>query len=217
MAGRALFFSSKCLQITGVMQRNLFFAAIATVVLRMNFYDSSKFLDFGGGYGILTRMMRDNGFDFYWHDKYANNLLAKGFEGDLTNSTFSAVTAFENLEHLVEPMTEIEKILEISDFLLFSTQLLPEKIPHMGNWWYYCLDHGQHVSFFSRTTLEFIASTKRLFLSSDNNNLHILSKRPIKNLSIKIAKFAYYFGLTTFFKLKSKVHEDMSHIIKARR
>ena len=41
---------------------------------------TKKFLDYGGGYGILVRLMRDVGYDFYWFDKYSQNIFAKGFE-----------------------------------------------------------------------------------------------------------------------------------------
>ncbi len=41
------------------------------------------FLDYAGGYGVFTRLMRDIGFDFYWHDPYTQNLFANGFEKDI--------------------------------------------------------------------------------------------------------------------------------------
>jgi hypothetical protein len=43
-----------------------------------------------------------DGFDFYWTDKYAENLFARGFEAQ---SIFhSTAAAFEVLEHIENPL-----------------------------------------------------------------------------------------------------------------
>ena len=44
---------------TGIMQRNLHLARASSVILYFLFNRSGAFLDFAGGYGMLTRMMRD--------------------------------------------------------------------------------------------------------------------------------------------------------------
>ena len=44
-----------------------------------SFDKDARFIDYGAGYGILVRLMRDRGFDFYWHDRYCNNLFATHF------------------------------------------------------------------------------------------------------------------------------------------
>jgi hypothetical protein len=38
---------------------------------------NGTFVDIGGGYGLLTRLMRDRGFDFYWKDPHCENIFAK--------------------------------------------------------------------------------------------------------------------------------------------
>ena len=58
--------------------------------------------NYAGGYGIFTRMMRDIGFDFYWLDKYADNLLTNGFEyNKKIHKKIEAITSFESFEHFV--------------------------------------------------------------------------------------------------------------------
>ncbi len=53
-------------------------------------------------------MMRDIGFDFYWNDIYADNLLARGFE--LNNlESLEVITALECFEHFLNPIEEFEK------------------------------------------------------------------------------------------------------------
>jgi hypothetical protein len=107
---------------TGIIARNINNAA--NLVFFMQFIQLGPALDFGGGHGILTRIMRDYGFDFYHYDKYAENLFASGFEGDL-DKRYALVTSFENFEHFVNPIEEIEKLLGIADIVYFSTELLP--------------------------------------------------------------------------------------------
>ena len=65
---------------TGVVQRNLVNAWRLSALLFCIADAKGRFVDLAGGYGLLTRMMRDNGFDFYWSDRYCENLFARGFE-----------------------------------------------------------------------------------------------------------------------------------------
>lgn len=65
---------------TGCLQRNIYISKLLTIIILLFFNKDGKFLDYAGGYGILVRLMRDYGFDFYWYDKYAENIFAKGFE-----------------------------------------------------------------------------------------------------------------------------------------
>lgn len=56
---------------------------LLTNVLVKKFYGTeSYFLDYGGGYGIFTRMMRVLGYDWAGYDKFAKNLAAQRFEYD---------------------------------------------------------------------------------------------------------------------------------------
>jgi hypothetical protein len=86
------------------MARNLQNATDLLFLLK--FIKNTVCLDFGGGHGILTRIVRDYGFNFFHYDKYAENLFANGFDGDLSKR-YDLVTAFE---HFVNPMNEIEKL-----------------------------------------------------------------------------------------------------------
>ena len=62
-----------------------------------------NFLDFGGGYGVFTRWMRDEGYDFFHYDQHCPNLFAPGHEADISGSVrYELATAFEVFEHIVE-------------------------------------------------------------------------------------------------------------------
>ena len=95
----------------GVAQRNIELAAVTQAVVQQFFRADGRFLDYGGGYGLFVRLMRDRGFDFRWHDRYAQNLLSRGFEAEADADGFELVTAFEVLEHLVDPVPEVAGML----------------------------------------------------------------------------------------------------------
>ena len=97
----------------GMMQRNINNSVLVTNIIFYLFNKKLTFLDYAGGYGIFTRIMRDKGLDFKWQDIYTENILAKGFEyKDDTN--IELATAFEVFEHFVNLIEEIEKILKIT-------------------------------------------------------------------------------------------------------
>lgn len=195
---------------TGVMARNLYLCDLASLAIFFFFERNGKFLDFSGGYGLLTRMMRDVGFDFFWHDKYSPNLVARLFEYD-GSMQIDLVTSFEAFEHFDQPIAEIENILKINRNILFSTELIPDQVPNPTEWWYYGFEHGQHISFYSRRSLEYIAEKYQLNLYSYGRSLHLLTEKKIgQNIFSTVLKLRR-FGLFKYVKLrmKSKTVDDM--------
>jgi hypothetical protein len=107
---------------TGLLARNIHLSKITSLIIYLFFNKKGKFLDFAGGYGVFTRLMRDIGFDFLWHDPYTSNLLAKGFEWNANDQTkIELLTSFESFEHFIDPIKELEKMSKISDNILFSS------------------------------------------------------------------------------------------------
>lgn len=167
---------------TGLVMRNIGLADKLAGVLYwiVGGHGKGRFLDAAGGYGMLTRLMRDLGFDFYWADKYCDNLIAPGFEYNETEGACCAVTAMEVLEHLTDPAAFIQETLAFSGAttLLFTTELYEGAPPRPDAWWYYAFATGQHIGFFQRRTLE--ALGKRLGLQfASANGLHIFSKTEV--------------------------------------
>lgn len=191
---------------TGYMQRNLNLSKKLTILLSILFEKDAKFLDYAGGYGVFVRLMRDIGFDFYWDDKFTSNLFARGFE--YNQQFIDAVTTFESFEHYVYPLQEIEKMLSISKTIIFSTELVPNPIPKPKEWWYYGLDHGQHICFYSEKTLKFIAY--KYSLNYQNlGAIHILTDRRLPKYTkylLKLTKFGFHKILKK--RLKSKTWDD---------
>lgn len=194
---------------TGLLDRNLYFSKALSVIIYFAFNKDAQFLDYAGGYGIFTRLMRDIGFDFYWYDPYTQNLLANGFGHDLNSKTkFELITAFEVFEHLVNPIDEIKKMLQLSDSIVFSTELITDVIPDPKNWWYYGFNHGQHVTFYSKKTLLKIADIFNLNYYSVAG-MHILTKQKISLTKVLLNKF-HNVGLAYLVKrnMRSKIQSD---------
>jgi len=170
----------------GLVARNFKFSQITQELIIPCFNSKGKFLDYGCGYGLFVRLMRDLGFNFYGYDQYCQNIFYQGFEGN-QQENYDLVTAFEVFEHFVDPLEEIEKLLNFSQNLLFSTQLLPVDHPKPDQWWYYALHEGQHISIYTYQSLLKIAEKFKLNLYSDGSSLHLLTQTKISESSWKKA------------------------------
>ncbi|MCB0742846.1 MAG: methyltransferase domain-containing protein [Ignavibacteriae bacterium] len=199
----------------GLLNRNIEFAEKAKILIYFFFNKEGKFLDYAGGYGVFTRLMRDIGFDFYWQDPFTKNLFAKNFEYDESQSSIELVTTFESFEHFVNPIEEISKILKFSKNIIFSTNVIPKPIPKPNDWWYYGLEHGQHVSFYSKKTFKFIAKEFGLNFYSCSKTLHLFTDKKInKNYYDFVFKKSKYFSKHINKKLNSKTFSDSRMMIK---
>ena len=166
----------------GLVARNLSNSKICRTLIPVFFEPNGRFLDYGGGYGLFVRMMRDTGFNFYLFDPLCQNLFAKRFVADPTSpQRYELLTAFEVFEHLVNPLQDIEQMLMFSSNILFSTWLLPPTHPRPSEWQYFGLDHGQHISFFTEKTLAVLAKKFNLHLHSCRRSLHLLSRKQLKH------------------------------------
>jgi hypothetical protein len=175
---------------TGLLARNYLLAGKLAGALywAMGERGQGQYLDTAGGYGVLTRLMRDMGFNFYWSDKYCENLLAPGFDYKPELGVCRAVTAIEVMEHLTDPVAFVDEALAAagSQTLLFTTELYEGPTPDPGAWWYYTFGTGQHIGFFQRRTLQTLGSRLGLSLAS-TNGLHILSKAALSERVLALA------------------------------
>jgi hypothetical protein len=116
-------------------------------------------LDWGGGYGTLTRMLRDAGIDCRHHDPHCANIHARGFEARLEDrERWGAVLAVEVLEHLPDPWSFLRPAAARTDLIVATTCPVHEPARPLGSWWYWAPEHGQHVSFYSRRSMRRIAA-----------------------------------------------------------
>lgn len=169
----------------GAVQRNLLLAETTQAIVERFFDPAGRFLDYGGGYGLFVRLMRDRGLDFRWRDKYAANLYGMGFEADAGSEGFDLVTAFEVFEHLVDPVAEVGEMLRQGAALLFSTELIPAANPRPGAWWYYAPFGGQHIALYTRAALAALGARFGAHLTTSGRSLHLLSARRVSALTFR--------------------------------
>lgn len=206
---------------TGLVMRNIDVARKLFKILLgvLDERGQGRYCDIAGGYGMLTRLMRDHGLDFYWSDKYCDNLMARGFEYMPELGPCSAVTAIEIMEHLEDPLGFINEALERTKakVFIFTTELFEDTPPAPSKWWYYSFETGQHIAFFQRRTLERMADKLGLFFISEQG-VHIFSWEPIKSWRLKLAlgRFGNLLSRNARRALVGKVmsdHQQMKQLI----
>ena len=202
---------------TGLVRRNISIAAKLVALIYFELDVKGAYLDVAGGYGMMTRLMRDFGFDFYWSDKYCRNLLARGFEADKANVPFYALTAFEVLEHVRDPLAFITEVMGNygSRTLVFSTALY-EGNPPANDWWYYAFDTGQHISFYQPQTLQCIAERLGLNFYSAHG-VHMLTDMPVnkRRFDLLTGRLAYPIALYVKCRIPSRTLPDHYALMNA--
>src|SRR5262245_33277870 len=82
----------------GLLSRNIHLKEVISKIIDCCFPEAKTMLDYAGGYGTFTRLMRDKGYNFYNQDDYCENIFAKHFDiKDANQKKFDLVTGFEVL------------------------------------------------------------------------------------------------------------------------
>ena len=205
----------------GLVSRNLTNRVRLAPLLLHLFDRNNKFLDVAGGYGLLTRLMRDLGFDFYSSDKYCENIFAPSFEPS-PKFKAAALCAFEVLEHVENPYEFImENMLKYeSDTFIFSTQTFDNDTIPDKNWWYYSLKIGKHITFCQPRTFQKIAEKLGANYFGIDNSYHVISRKNIKKWLLRILRSEklldayYYFYIRRKMKPHSRTWDDYQLIQK---
>ncbi len=135
-------------------------------------------LDWGGGTGLFVRLCRDYGMNYFYTDPYAVNVFAAGFEWDQKREhpRWACMSAFEVAEHLPNPLADFGGLFRLApQHILFSTLLYAGQAE---DWWYFT-NNGQHVAYYTRASLEFIARHYGYQLASNDCDLHLFSRERV--------------------------------------
>lgn len=199
---------------TGCVARTWHFSRATAAVIGTVLRADGPFLDYGGGYGLFVRHMRDQGFDFRWMDGYCRNLLAAGFEADPTSDRrYGLITAFEVFEHLTDPWQKFEELFRWSDAVLFSTELMSPNLSRLAGWHFAGLEHGQHVAFFTPQSLRFVAGRLGVHLASNGHSLHLLSRRRVSPAWFRLLSNRRIAALTQpLWRRPSLILSDTQHM-----
>jgi hypothetical protein len=172
---------------TGILIRNTIVKEVTTALIRVFCGKKGKFLDYGSGYGMFVRLMNDRGFDFSGYDQYAKHLFSIDKQVADLGLGYKLITAFEVAEHFVDPIEKFQSLAQCTENIFFTTQLVPSPTPKPVDWWYYGLEHGQHISFYSTRSLALVS--KRLgmnYVSAPSNKynltFHLFSRKKVNKL-----------------------------------
>ena len=204
---------------TGLVTRNLALRARVAALLILTGNRSGRCIDVGGGCGLFTRLMRDLGFDYYWEDKYAVNILARGFEAKVGAGRVAAVTLLEVLEHAVRPLEFLRQLGNdhAPDMIIVSTETYSGS-PPAPNWQYYGFEHGQHVGFFSQRTMKTLAESMSMNIVSAGA-CHLFSGRRIARWRMNLAMSRVSHLLTAVLRRRtaSNVQADYEAVLSSMR
>lgn len=165
---------------TGAVARNLDCQAVVWATTRiLRLPKRARVLDFGGGNGLLCRLLRDRGFDARISDRHATNDFATGFEDD--GAPYEIVCAFEVVEHFTEPDRELAQVINrATNLCIFSTETYQDQ---GTDWWYLGAAGGQHVFFYSELGMKEFAN-RCGFHYHRFGSYHLLCKRPFSRSEI---------------------------------
>jgi hypothetical protein len=120
-------------------------------------------LDYGGGGGLLSQLMRQSGYVFDCYDPFGADTTQ-----EVNRGNYNLCSLFEVAEHAVDPIGMLGAILRMSSparlGVLVGTQIHDGRNiqpGHLANWWYAAPRNG-HVSLFSKASLARLAASRSL-------------------------------------------------------
>lgn len=134
---------------------------------------SVRHLDYGGGNGLLSRLLRADGWNSISYDPLAERA---------TDSTqlgrFDLITAFEVFEHVPDVQGlahDLRGLLAQNGLVIFSTLTSDGKLsPGRPLTWWYASPRNGHISLYSRASLEILARQQGLRFGSFDEGMHVL-------------------------------------------
>ncbi len=188
---------------TGIIERGLDIANVVTPFLFLSKLRHASVLDYGGGLGVLARILRDRGFDASSYDPLAESVFSLP---KTSHQHFDFVTMVEVFEHLEDPVTTIIELSEQTNLIFISTLCIPGGGMNT-DWWYLLADTGQHINFPTKSSLEILAKKIGWTLTSNGSNLHLLSRySPSKNqrFVVRYQKISWLLGFLMYPLLRKR-------------
>ncbi|HXN10947.1 MAG TPA: methyltransferase domain-containing protein [Steroidobacteraceae bacterium] len=174
---------------TGAVERCLRCQAAIVATARI-FGLRGRVLDFGGGAGLLCRLLRDAGLDAWLCDKYAEPVYAPAFALPLSAlhpGGIALLSAIEVFEHCADPASELGALFDLRPDVLFASTE-----PYRGegaSWWYLNASAGQHVFFYTTQALVLLAQ-RHEYHYFGAGSFHVYSRSPPSPLQHALLRLA---------------------------
>jgi hypothetical protein len=148
-------------------------------ILKKFFSEQNKFikhLDYGGGNGKLSQLLREDGWNSETFDPFPDGGMSINDLGK-----FNLITAFEVFEHVPDIhilMKNLTLLMSDDCLILFSTLVSDGHIKPRNriNWWYASPRNG-HISVFSKQALSILGSKYTLDFGSFNDGFHCYCRK----------------------------------------
>ena len=136
--------------------------------------DVKTILDFGcGPYPTLKILLERLDYKVSIYDPYFETNL------EYRNQKYNLITTTEVIEHMVDPIKELEHMLELLEdkgYLLIMTLFREMDQERFLTWWY--RRDKTHISFFNETTFKYLQNKFNLIeVSNNNKNIVVFQKK----------------------------------------
>ena len=140
---------------TGLVARNLQLACTIGSFLERSIQPTDTVIDYGGGSGLLTRLLRDMGWQVLCHDAYHQPQFVRAFHvTSIEEANARVIIASEVFEHFSAPRESLLSLLKAAPIVVFTTELYTGQDQ---DWHYLAPEAGQHIFFFSPQSLRMVA------------------------------------------------------------
>jgi hypothetical protein len=142
-----------------------------------NFPKGRRHLDYGGGNGLLARLLRQQGWDSTNCDPFVDRDVDPGALG-----RFDPISAFEVFEHTPDVRASPQAILPLMrqpGVLPFRTVVSDGAIkPNQRLLWRYAAPRNGHVNPFSNRSLAMLAEQHEFRFATASAGIHVFVRTP---------------------------------------